>query len=241
MAKESKELAVTGEYAIMKTDPNEVTSIIKENLGDNETMTIMDLTRVSVPSGGGTTWVVPDIDQPSGELETKEIVGVIIATKTTRQYWQQEYDGAGSPPDCSSADGLTGIGDPGGVCADCPFNEFGSDPKGGKSKACSEKRLIFIAREHDFLPTVVAAPAGSLKNVKNYLVNLASKMRYAHSVYTALTLEKDKNEGGIVYSKIVPKKLGDVEKPEVTKAYAKAIKPFLFQAAERIAREDRTE
>jgi len=237
MAKETKEVAVVGEYAIMKADPNEVTSIIQDNLGDEETMTVMDLTRVSVPSGGGTTWVIPDIDQPSGELETKEITGVIIATRTTRQYWQEEFDGSGSPPDCSSADGITGVGNPGGLCADCPFNEFGSDLKGGRSKACSEKRLIFIARENDFLPTVVAAPAGSLKNVKNYLVNLASKMRYAHSVYTALTLEKDKNADGIVYSKIVPRKLGDVEKPEVTKAYAHAIKPFLFQAAGKIAKE----
>ena len=232
----TKELAKSSQYAIMKGDPNAVGEIIRENLGDGEQLSVMDFTRVSVPAGGSTTWVVPDIDQPSGEIEAKEIVGIIIATKTTRQYWPDEFDGGGTPPQCSSEDGTSGIGDPGGLCVDCPLNEFDSHPDGRK-KACQEKRLIFLVRENDFLPTVIVGPAGSLKNIRTYLVGLAGKQKFVHSVYSSLGLEKDKNADGIVYSKIVLRKLGDVENPEASKAYAAAIKPSLSRVARTMAQE----
>lgn len=232
----TKAVAKISEYAIMQKGSGDIAEVIQENLGDGETMTVMDLTRVSVPAGGSTTFVIPDIDEASGELETKEIVGIIVAVKTTRQYWPDEYDGGSTPPQCSSDDGTIGIGDPGGLCVDCKFNEFGSHPE-GRRKACSEKRLLFISREKDYLPIVVVAPAGSLKNIRVYLTGLIQKRKTIHSVYTALVLEKDKSADGIVFSKIVPRKLGDVEKPDVSKAYAQAIKPFLTKAIREMTQE----
>jgi len=224
----SKELTKVEEYAIMKTDPKIIGTLIKENIGEDAEIGVMDLTRVSLPGSGGTTWSIPDFDSPTGELETKEIIGVIIATKKTRQYWPGDFDGGSSPPQCFSDDGTTGIGDPGGLCVDCEYNEFGSK---GRRKACNEKQLLFVVRETDFLPIVVGAPAGSLKNVRSYVVWLTQKLMAVHSVYTSLTLETDKNEDGIKYSKIVLKKVGNVEKPDITKAYAEAIRPSLIRSA----------
>lgn len=238
MTQKGKEVATASEYAIMTSSPEDVKGVLQDNLGSEETMSVMDLTRVKVPGSGGTTWSIPDIDSPSGEVETKEIKGIIVAVQTTRQFWDKPYDGGSEPPQCFSEDGITGVGNPGGLCVDCPYNEFESDLQGRKGKACSERRLLFITREADFLPIVISAPPTSLKNVRGYLVGLSGKMKRSHSVYTSISLEKDKNDAGMEYSKIVLRKLGDVEKPDVTKAYSEAIKPFIIKAARELTRED---
>ena len=53
--------------------------------------------------------------------------------------------GGSNPPDCGSFDGITGTGTPGGICKNCPFNQFGSGE--GKSKACKNRRMLYL--HHD--------------------------------------------------------------------------------------------
>lgn len=213
-------------YAIMQMGEGEISTILAENLG-GEKLTAVDLESVKVPAGGSTTWTMETID---GEVETKTIDGIIIFTQLTRAYWPSEYSGGSEPPQCTSQDSLNGIGDPGGDCLVCPLNEFGSAKQGaGRGKACSEKRHIFLVTADETLPIIIKAPAMSLKGIKKYLFGLTSKRQAVHSVYTRLTLEKDTNADGIVYSKIVFTKIGDVENPELSKSYADGIKPHLIQ------------
>ena len=213
-------------FAIMKYKEGEIQKILAENLG-SDMMTAMDLPQISVPAGGGTTFIRPTID---GEVDEKNLTGIIICTKHTRAYWRSKFDetGGGTPPDCVSEDGEKGIGDPGGDCADCPFAQFGSaDNK--RSKACQEKRVIFLLMPEEILPIAVKAPATSLKNAKQYLMGLTSRGKKLYEVYTTLSLEKDKNKDGIAYSKIVFKKAGDVENPQMLGIYAESIKPYLMK------------
>lgn len=224
---QSSEVALTSQdqFAIMETDMD-VSDEIMQNLGVGG-ITMHDLPKVTVPTGGSTVWSVPDIEAEGGESNPKDITGVIIMTRTTRQYWKTSFeDGGGTPPDCSSDDGLTGVGDPGGDCTNCPLNEFESHTD-GKRKACAEKRLIFITTQRDILPTIVVAPAGSLGNVRKFLVGLTSKRLPVFSVYSKLTLEKDKNDQNIAFSRIVIQKIADVEDMVRARAYADAIKPYL--------------
>ena len=222
-----KEVAVKEEYAIMQGNIEDVKSMIEANLGKGEAIGMGDLTRVIIPSGKSTTWSIPDIEAEGGEIETKAITGVIVSTQTTRQRWETPFEeGGGDPPDCASIDGLIGIGDPGGNCLECPYNEFGSDRK-GKAKACQERRLVFVVMKDDLLPTLISAPPASLKNIRSYLFELTKKRRFIHSVYTEITLATDKNDDGIFYPKMVFRKVGDVEKPGATKAYSEALKPYL--------------
>ena len=216
-----------GQFAIMTMDKNEIQELLTENLG-GDTLTPNDLDRVVVPGSGGTTWTIPSID---GEISASEIVGILVHTQTVRAYWEEDFTGGGTPPDCRSDDGLTGVGNPGGNCLSCPLNQF--DEEGG-AKACSESRLLFMLLKDETLPIVIKVPAMSLKNARMYLRGLTSKRQLIHSVYTRLALEKDKNKSGIAYAKIVFSKIGDVEAPEVSKAYAQNIKPFLVRAAQEI-------
>jgi hypothetical protein len=228
----TKEVAKVAQYAIMQKGKMElVKEMIKENLGD-DTITFSDLTRISFPSGKSRNWSIPDIEAEGGEIESKSIVGVILMTQRTRQYWKESFEatGGGTPPDCSSQDGVTGRGNPGGDCGGCKFSEF--DQVSGR-QACKENRLIFMVLKDDILPIMISAPPTSLKNVRKYLLGLTSKQRYAHSAYTELTLETDKSKDGISYPKINIRKVGDVENPDITAEYAKMIRPYLEREAVR--------
>jgi len=233
----TKELAVAEQYAIMqKGKMDMVQEMLNENVGDSS-ITFGDLTRISFPSGKSKTWQIPDIEAEDGVIEAKAIVGIILLTQVTRQYWEASFDetGGGTPPDCSSEDGLMGRGLPGGSCGDCDYSQF--DDATGR-QACKESRLIFMITQNEILPLLVSAPPTSLKAIRKYLLGLTSKQRYAHSVYTELTLETDKsNIGGISYPKLVVRKVGDVEAPDISAQYAKMIKPYLKRETARATAE----
>lgn len=66
----------------------------------------------------------------------RKLVGVILYHHLANAYWPEgsEYDD-NVPPFCQSFDGKQGYGEPGGVCAACAFNQFGSTAN-GSGKAC---------------------------------------------------------------------------------------------------------
>lgn len=229
------------QFAIMEMEQEELDMILEENLG-GDSLKVSDLTRVNVPAGGGKIWTFDTVD---GEFEGKELTGIIIMTKIVRSYWETDFNesGGGSAPDCFSLNGKDGVGEVadscGGKCKACPMNEFGSG-KNGKGRACKESRLIFMLTKDDILPLVIKAPVMSLNNARQYLVQLMSRRKAIHSVYTTLTLANDKNEDGIKYSKVVFTKVGDVEDPNATRAYALQIRPHLDSMASKMTKEKDT-
>jgi hypothetical protein len=238
---DDKAVAVKDEnqFEIMTMQPGEIGDILKENLGAG-TLSVQDLTKIKVPGSGGKVWSVPSVE---GDTNMNEIDGVIIFTKTVRTYWVDDFDttGGGAPPDCYSPDGVQGIGMMAdqvkdALCSDCPMSKFKED---GSGCPCKEGRLIFIVMKDEILPAVVKAPVMSLKEAKKYLTGLTSRRQKVHSVYTRLSLENANNRKGIKYSKIMFKKIGDVERPELTAAYAETLRPFIDAAAAHIASEAR--
>ena len=110
------------------------------------------LDKIKFPAAGVTVFEVPNSD---GELETvKEFSGVILYQHQVNGYYQEAYTGGNNPPDCSSFDGNTGIGTPGGDCKTCPFNQYGSGQNQGK--ACKNRRWIYILRENEVLPVMLS-------------------------------------------------------------------------------------
>lgn len=221
------ELAPLG-YAISEVDPASIVEMLAENTGESS-ISEFDLDRVKVPAGGATTWAVPSLE---GEEELKTIEGVIVYQRTVRSFWAQrmEESGGGSPPDCSSADGLVGIGQPklgdiehpdlaNGmtrytaqgearteghfICKACPLAAFGSGGN-GRSQACKQSRLIFILRENSVLPLLIAAPPSSLRSIKQYMLRLSGAGVPFYGVVTGFTLQRAKNADNIQYSEIIP-------------------------------------
>jgi hypothetical protein len=214
-----------------------VAEVLEDNFGDDG-FSPTDLDRLTVPSGGGTAWDIPDEDPE------RVVSGVIIHKQQTRSFWFKKRGEDGEddgPPDCYSADGKAGVGvfgagseaNPSGACADCPMNVFGSSDTGsGNGKACKEHVQVFLLQPENVLPIQVSLPPTSLKNWKKYMTRLAAKGRSYMSVITALSLEVAKG-GGQTYSVVVPNKVGELapEETAAARAYGATIKGFLEQAA----------
>lgn len=153
--------------------------------------------RVKIPSGGSTMYELPgdEADEPE---TVKEFSAVILHHHPVLQYYREKYTGGSNPPDCGSLDGVTGEGDPGGVCAKCELSQFGSGENGGK--ACKNRRRLFLLREGEIFPLILSLPTGSLKEFSRYIKRLLSKGKKSNMVVTRFTLKKATNSSGIAYS-----------------------------------------
>lgn len=231
MAKTENLPAVLGDYQIMRHNPAEVGEIISEIFG-KAGANRFDLENITVPSGkSAAMWSLPTLD---GEDEAvKTIDGVIIYSQDIRVRYEKSFDesGGGDQPDCSSVDAVTGQGNPGGDCATCPFAQWGSarpkaDGTERKGQACQAKRLLWMVRPEQMLPTIVVAPPTSLKIVRQYQIKLAGRGLRSWQVATSLGLEKAQSGDGIGYYKIQPKMLGELSQDEIDR-----IKPLVEMAA----------
>lgn len=152
--------------------------------------------RVRIPSSGSTVFEVPGED---GEPEAvKEFSGVILYHHPLYAYYKTKYAGGNNPPDCGSFDGVAGQGDPGGECRSCRHNQFGTGENG--SKACKNRRRIYILREGEIFPLLLSLPTGSLRELTRYLKRLLTKGKRPGMVVTRFSLRKATNKGGMVYS-----------------------------------------
>ncbi len=210
-------------------DPRSLGQVIADNTG-NKGLSPQDLDRIKIPSGGGLSWEVPTMEVPKPEAA---IEGVIIHWRDARAYWQEKFDGANNPPDCVSADGEHGVGNPGGACDDCPLSEFGSavDARGNPTsgQACKQMRQLFIMLPDATLPTVISLPPTSIQPIGKYFLGLISKNHSYWKVVTRLTLEKAKNSTGIEYSRVkaMPVEVISEEALPGLMNYINAIKPHL--------------
>lgn len=200
-------VADIGNYPALSA-PKEVAErldIIKEALDGAKLSVFSDLTRITVPSGGGTKWEVSDVTAKGGVRSVDTISGIVISNQYSRGYWETPYGGGNSgPPDCSSweMDGF-GLGDPGGECFSCPFNQFNTAAQ-GTGKACGEKRFLFLLTTESFLPIVVQVPVTSMKPYTQFTVDVGSRMlKRPRQIVMDLSLRKE-SKSGFATAIIVP-------------------------------------
>lgn len=209
------------DYRVFGADASQVQEVMRENIGHGQ-VSGFDLDRITCPTGGGLAFTVPSLAGPTSETD---IEGVIIAWKEPRAYWIRGFDesGGGSPPDCSSDDGLMGYGSPGGKCADCALSRFGSDDR-GEAQACKQMRFLFMVRANDMLPINVVAPPTSLTAMRKYFLRLASESLPYNKVVTKISLKQAQNKAGIKYAEMVPTMSAALDdgQYETVRAYAKA-------------------
>lgn len=153
--------------------------------------------RIKIPSAGSTVYEVPGED-PSEAEAVKEFSAVILFHHPLMAYYKEKYTGGNNPPDCGSFDGVVGEGTPGGNCKKCPYNQFGSGEN--NSKACKNRRRIYLLREGEIFPLLLSLPTGSLKEFTKYIKRLLGKGRKSNSVVTRFSLKKATNSGGLAYS-----------------------------------------
>lgn len=213
--------------------------VIRDNLG-GETLSPFDLERIKVPSGGSTTWMLPTLE---GEEAAKHFDAVVLFHRVARGYWPDGGE-MGTPPVCSADD----FAKPRGTEADrmrsegitphcdrCPMSQFGSARKDGKEKAgqaCKMVRHVFLVREGDILPKLLACPPASLKGAKQWILKLSGAGLRPTDMVTRFELTPDKDDSGNPYArvKLTPiARLGEAEAAAM-RAAADALRP-VFEAA----------
>ncbi|HZE01395.1 MAG TPA: hypothetical protein VE155_06480 [Pseudonocardiaceae bacterium] len=208
--------------------------VLQDNVGTG--LNANDLTRVSAPTGGRLSFEIPDPLNPGRPEMVHALEDVVlIHWQHARSYWPVDPANPDSishtPPTCSSADGkfpiATGeFGDFGDsrnmnipllingeqrrTCEGCPMNAFGSHHK-GSGKACKQQLLLFVLREGDLLPTLLAVPPTSLKLVRTFMISLSAKLQMHYSGVRMTFALKEASSNGNDYSQIVPSITGLLE------------------------------
>ena len=217
-----KKLATTKTYAVIKSDAAQVLS---ETLAEGESVSYEDLARIKTPAGGGKAW-----EMPSGDV-SKTYEGVLLLRQPVRAYWPTSIDatGGGDPPDCSSLDSITGVGRPGGDCATCPMNAWGSAGEGRRGKACRQITRMFFLLPDSLLPVLYPAPPSAYALAKSYVLRLAAQGVPYHQVVTQVGLESAQNQDGVGYSRPIFTSLGPVGAGEAERLaeYRAGILPVL--------------
>ncbi len=176
--------------------------------------------RVKIPSAGSIVFELPGEDSDAPDT-VREFSAVILHHHPLFAYYTSKYTGANNPPACGSFDGVTGEGNPGGSCARCPYNQFGSGENG--SKACKNRRRIYVLREGEIFPLLLSLPTGSLKEFTRYIKRLLGKGKKTNAVVTRFSLKKAVNSGGISYSQAqftIDRLLNDSEQSVINKLSA---------------------
>ena len=181
-----------------------------EDLADDMDGLQMTMQRVKIPGGGNLQFEIRSDDPDNPDYERK-LVGVILYHHLANAYWPDgsEYDD-NVPPFCQSFDGKQGYGEPGGVCAACAFNQFGSTAN-GSGKACKNMRQIYLLRSGEYLPLQLSLPPTSLRPFNDFM-NLAfvARRRPSYSAIVEIGLKRAES-GGYTYSVATFRKVRDLE------------------------------
>ena len=205
----------TDTYLALQGDTDTVNELIAANLG-SKGISPLDLDKVVTPTGGGKFWTLPSAD---GEGEpVKSIEGIMLYWHPQFLYYAHSFDDGGSePPLCSSIDGMTGVGTPGGDCSKCPMAVFGTDAK-GTGPACKRYRSVYLMVPDSYLPLRLQIPVMSVKEFDRYMTRLSASGRHYATVGTSFSLAKaQQKNGSIEYSKVVASKVGDLEPEAVAR------------------------
>lgn len=174
-------------------------------------ITEFDLPRIKVASGTA-LWLIPGLE---GDTTQQSIEGVVVSARDTRVYYKSK-DAGNVPPDCSSINGITGKGDPGGECGACPLAQWDSGENG--AQACKQVKQLFMLRGTSMLPEVVSLPPTSLKAIRQFFLKLATQgVQYYHCILR-IELEKAQNAAGKVYGKAVLRFVRQLSQDEIARA-----------------------
>ena len=168
----------------------------------------LSLQKIKIPSGGGLQFELPG-DDPEDPDYAKTLEGVILFNHAAGAYWAAgSEDDEDSLPLCSSVDGVAGIGNPGGACAACPMNAWGTG-KNGSGKACKNMRVLYLLRDGDFMPIQLTLPPTSIRPFNDFFnMIFASRRRGTCGSVVQIGLKR-MNNGRDDYSVATFKKLYD--------------------------------
>lgn len=173
----------------------------------------MSFQRIKIPGGGSLVFEKTG-DDPEHPEYVQTIEGIILFNHQASAYWPEgsEYDDSVSPM-CSSVDGKIGYGLPGGACALCEFNKYGTgvDAKGNPSrgKACKNMRNLYILQDGEYMPILLSLPPTSIRPFTEFMsLAFVPHRRPTWASVVQIGLKRVEN-GSNLYSVATFKKLFD--------------------------------
>lgn len=187
----------------------------QEDLADDTAGIRLSFQRFKITGGGSTLFELPD--EESGKPEyVPALRGVILFHHPANGYWVGDPTDEDKAPLCSSVDGVNGYGDPGGTCAACYLNRFGSG-EDGKSKACKNMRHIYLLQSGELMPKVLYLPPTSLKAFDRF-INAAFLCRNRPSYGGVVEITLHREEKPTPHAVADFRKLYDLTGEELAKA-----------------------
>lgn len=230
----------TADVAVAPFDLSEVREIYAEIMAAQEEVGGSIVYRAKIPSGGGKSF---DILTGNEDTDTslQKLVGVVIHSHKCNALFDE--DSQGSPPVCSSMDGVIGCDADGEhVCEDCPMSRFGTAKNGtGAGKACKNMIRLYMMVEGSPVPLVISLPPTSMPGWQNYRLGvLGPKRLKPHEVVTELSITTDTSRSGIKYSVVRPKLIGRLSDADRAHAafFASGFAPKVDMAADDYNRGD---
>ena len=212
----------TEQFVALRQEAAELQELVEEFFKDG--LSENDLPLIKIPAGGGRSWELSESEN------APTFTGCILGIQNTRAYWAEAFTGAGTPAACSSRDGVTGVGEPGGTCARCPLGEWGSG-RGGVGTACLPRKIVYVLRPEEVLPVRLALPVTSFVNLRKYQVALLNRRVRPSAVSTLFGLTSAQSKTGIKYSQATFTVAGalDAETAGRARAYAALLTASLGQ------------
>lgn len=185
----------------------------------------MNFPRVKIPSGGALQFEIPTGD-PENPDYARTLTGIILFNHPHNTYWPEgSEDDENATPLCSSTDGKLGIGCPGGSCASCAMNQFGSAAE-RKGKACKNMRVLYFLRSGELVPLQLNLPPTSLKPFRLFISQtFGFRRRATYGSLVEIGLKK-MNNGRDDYSVATFRLLADLSGDELVQVreYANSFK-----------------
>lgn len=214
-----------------------------------EDVTVNDLPRIKMPTGGGLFWTVP---HPSGDKPADAIEGVLCMWQKCGVLWPKDGEAsAGTMPVLLTYDLRTAMRvnqddgdlDPdvlaNAALGDGRYDWLGTDAGGknaynawgsgrdGVGKRCKERRMVGVLSTDAQFPVIINIGPGSLKPVTAFIKSLQMEgipwwrciVRWTLRTVTAKT-------SGIEYSQAVPELVGQVTPAEGDIVLARYVKPL---------------
>lgn len=211
----------------------------QDDLGEDFEGLQLSFKKIKIPGGG-----VPQFEEPGDDPDNPEysrtIDGIIVCNHASNAYWAagSEYDDS-SMPLCTSYDGKTGNGTPGGVCEVCPMNMYGTDMGGGKGKACKNMRTLYILRSKEAMPIQLSLPPTSLRPFNDFMnAVFVTRKRPTWSAIVQIGLKRQDN-GTNQYSVATFRKVADLtpEQLVLMRDYSKNFRSQIKQMQQQRAME----
>jgi len=232
-----KDLVTTQEVFALAEIPTiqEINDILENNIQEGMPF---EVRKIDFPKPGTLFWQLVNDDGAKKPVE--ELKAIILDYHFFNIYYDSPFDGSGQPPACVSYDGITGTGNPGGSCKNCPLggdNAWGTgkDEKGNPTggKACANKLRFFPLLEGEAMPHQITLPPTNITKepggFKYFINQLSNKFKAYQSVVVSLKLIEGKTKSGQEATKLLIGKIADLSKEEASNMikYAKTLRPYL--------------